>query len=174
MSENFTIGPATPQDVKDIHLVLRANRDDISLFQRSQKDVKRQLGDFIVAKDRQGCLLGCAALHGHSHTAAEILSVAVWPGAQGKGIGTLLVEECHRVASAKRIQHLWLATRKAEYFARFGYQPFPRNRLPLRVLLKKLCAVFKQPVNRWFPALIGKQIFMERVLKSDQPPDRRS
>jgi len=162
MVEEVTIGQATELDVRHIISVLLANRHDPSIFLRSEGDVRQNRRDFIVAKDRLGQVVGCAAVHAYSPTLGEILSVAVVPEFQGQGIGGRLVEECLRRARANGIEHLWLATVKPGYFARFGFKPISRWKLPVSVLLYKLRQVFQQPWERWLPALSGRFQFMEQ------------
>lgn len=159
MIPDIIIRPAREEDVKELRVVLFANRDDTSLFLRSEQNLRRCLGDFIVARDA-GKVVGCAALHAYSLSLAEILSVAVLPEYQGKGVGARLVRECLERAKAQPLDWLFLATRKVTFFARFGFQPFSRWQLPSWVLLKKLGQVFHQRPARWLPALFGRHTFM--------------
>ncbi len=154
------IGPATDADVSGIVAVLHANRADPSLYRRAPADVRRHVGEFIVARDAAGRVLGCAALHRDSRELAELLSVAVLPDTQGGGIGARLVEACTTRARAQGIPRIWLATLKPGYFARFGYRPIPRWWLPPAVLLGLLALVVRQPPDRWRNALLGREAFM--------------
>jgi amino-acid N-acetyltransferase len=152
---------AADADVPSILQVLRSNRDDRSLFQQPEHQVRRTLGDFLVTVGEGGGVTGCAALHWHSPDNAEILAVAVLPELQGKGVGTRLLKEC--VAQALRTNadvQLWLATAKPQYFARFGFDPVSRFRLPVGVLWTKFRLMFQQPAGRWIPAIAGRHTFM--------------
>jgi len=152
---------AVDADVPAILGVLRANRDDNSLFQQPEHQVKRTLGDFLVSVGPGDEVTGCAALHWHSSDNAEILAVAVSPGLQGQGVGGRLLKEC--VAEAWRTNpdvQLWLATAKPGYFARFGFHPVSRFRLPAGVLWTKLRLILQQPAGRWIPAIAGRHTFM--------------
>lgn len=174
----FTIEPANNPDLSAIASVLLANRGDPSLFLRRENDIERNLADFFVARDEQGQVVGCAALHAYRPAVAEILSVAVRPEHQGKGVGKHLVQACIRHSSRRRIATLWLATSKPGYFARFGFSSISRWKLPARVLLTKFGQVFEQPRQRWLPALFGRFVFMameeSRIESSGQtqPPTR--
>jgi amino-acid N-acetyltransferase len=165
--EGTIITGASEQDVRAIVAVLTANRDDRSMFLRSDADVRANLKDFFVAKDALGEVIGCAALHAYTPTLAEILSVAVLPKFQGQGIGNQLVESCIKRASANGIKCLWLATVKPAYFARFGFKPISRWKLPAFVLWYKLRQVFQQRLQRWLPAILGTFTFMEKESESD-------
>jgi amino-acid N-acetyltransferase len=155
---------ATEGDVRAILEVLAANHGDTSLFQQADHQVRSTIEDFILAVDDLGRLDGCAAVHWHSASNAEILAVAVRPAAQGRGIGNKLVRECIdltvRRGDGDRLC-LWLATAKPNCFARFDFRSIPRSRLPFTVLWRKLLLVFQQPIARWLPALLGRHTFMQ-------------
>ncbi len=167
MVDTITVHPAAQCDVDDIVAVLRANQADPSLFRRSPANVQMRLSDFLVARDSSDRMVGCAALHQYAAHLAEILSVAVQPAAQGRGIGRLLVEASLARAGQANISRVWLATLKPSYFAHFGFRPISRWELPVSVLLAKLTQVFLQPPRRWSPALVGRQTFMLRVSGPD-------
>lgn len=152
---------ATERDVEGISRLLESHQDDPAIFARTQTDIRENLPDFIVARGSDGLLLGCAALHQAPVGYGEILSVAVSSAAQGQGIGTFLLRECLHRADESGIEHVWLATVSPSYFARFGFVPVSRWRLPVGVLLRKLRQVFQQPARRWLPALVGRFTFME-------------
>jgi N-acetylglutamate synthase-like GNAT family acetyltransferase len=153
------------QDVGGIVFVLQANRGDPSLFQRSESDVRRHVHDFVVAKDRHGRILGCAALHRYDRTWAEVLTVAVLPEAQGKRIGERLIHDRIRCARAGGVPRLWLGTMKPGSFARFGFQPISRWELPLSVLWSKVGQIFRQHREQWLRALVGHYTVMQLKLE---------
>jgi N-acetylglutamate synthase-like GNAT family acetyltransferase len=164
-SPDVVIRPAGEGDVAGIVAVLAANLDEPSLFQRSERDVARHVSDFIVAEGERDHILACAALHRHTPTLGEVLSVAVLPEVQGLGIGSRLLEECARRAREAGIRELWLATTKPAYFTRFGYQAGSRARFLLAssaILVMKLEQLYEQPLGRWLPALLGRHTFMVR------------
>jgi len=158
------IRDALEADIAGIISVLGANRHETSLFQQPEHQVRRTLGDFVMAVDETGNIQGCAALHFHAPCNAEILAVAVAPQAQGTGVGNTLMKACTERAVARTRDRarlfLWLATAKPAYFARFGFRAMSRFRLPLSVLWTKFLLVFQQPPARWVPALFGRHTFM--------------
>lgn len=156
----MTIEPATMADLKAIAAVFLSNKSDRGLFQEPLPEIKRNLADFLVARDANGGVVACAGLHRDTDKLAEIYGVAVLPEFQGQGIGTTLLQECRRRAVAAHISFLWLATVKPEYFSRHSFGPVSRWTLPAPVLLRKFRLVFQQPVLRWVPALFGRHTFM--------------
>ena len=159
----YHIVAATKSDIERIVRLLEENKNDPSMFVRSIKDVSRNIRDFLVARDGDDLTIGCAALHRHTSSEAEILSVAIFPKIQGKGLGSMLTRECIKIAKEQNLGHLWLATVKPEYFSRFGFVPFVRWKLPITVLLAKLRQILQQPVARWGPAILGEFTFMEHT-----------
>jgi amino-acid N-acetyltransferase len=155
------VRPATESDVAQIVATLAANASDRALFLRAAPDVRRHLEDFFVAEDTEHRLVGCGAVHRHTPRCAEILSVAVPPLAQARGIGSQLMREALKRGASLPAGQLWLATAKPGYFARFGFVPISRYALPTRVLVAKLRQVFDQPTGRWVPALFGRFTFMQ-------------
>jgi len=158
-TRQMVVRTATEADVEAIRGALVANAGDTSLFQQSERRIRRNLGDFVVVSDTDR-LVGCAAVHRHTPANAEILAVAVDPAAQGRGVGTILMQACITRATDAGATFLWLATQKPDYFARYGFVRMSKWRLPLRVVLYKLRLIFEQPLRRWLPALFGRHTFM--------------
>jgi amino-acid N-acetyltransferase len=166
--KTMTIDSATVEDTQAIVSIFTANRSDPGLFQEPEAEVRRNLRDFMVARDANGNVVACLGLHQDSRELAEIYGVAVHPELQGKGIGAMLMRKCKEEAIASQIRHLWLATVKPEYFRRYSFRPISRWGLPRSVLLRKFRQVFQQPVQRWVPVLLGRHTFMKCNLLDEQ------
>ena len=161
IQNTMTIKPATVSDTQAIVSIFLANRGDPGLFQEPEAEVRRNLQDFLVARDAKGRAVACLGLHRDSAELAEIYGVAVLPELQGQGIGAMLMQKCKEQAAACQLTHLWLATVKPEYFRRHSFGPISRWSLPAAVLLRKFRQVFQQPVQRWVPAILGRHTFMK-------------
>jgi amino-acid N-acetyltransferase len=166
MPEEVIVRAAVPADVEAIVAVLRANLADPSLFQRSAAEITAQLSEYLIAAERAGAIVGCAALHCYPDQSAELHSVAVLPERQGRRIGELLVQTGLQQAAKSGVAKVWLGTMKPGYFARFGFVPMWRWRIPLSIMLPKIKSVFSQPPARWLPALLGSHTFMVRQERS--------
>jgi len=162
------IGSATVEDVQAIVSIFVSNRSDPGLFQESDAEVRRNLGDFLVARDANGRVVACSGLHRDSAELAEVYGVAVLPELQGQGIGAMLMQKCKERAFASQLTCLWLATVKPEYFRRYSFCTISRWSLPTSVLLRKFRQVFEQPVQRWVPVLFGRHTFMKCDLREKE------
>jgi len=156
------------EDAAAISSVLATNRDDRGLFQKSAAAVARCVGDFFVAQEGTGKIVGCAGLHRDNSLLAEIYAVAVLPECQGRGVGQQLIAACERRAAESGVRSVWLATIKPEYFRRFGFRAMPRTELPAAVLLRKLALVFEQPPTRWLGAILGRHTFMRHDVAASE------
>ena len=158
---------AVAKDVDEIVALFKANQTDPGLFQQSQTEVTRNLTDFEVARDARGRVVGCAGLHRESDELGEIFGVAVHPEFQGQGVGTALINGCKQRAVANGMNRLWLATVKVDYFRRHSFHTISRWSLPTSVRLRKLMPVFRQPIRRWVPVLLGRHTVMACDLRDE-------
>jgi len=160
MTQRRIICPAQAEDLAAILTILQANQEAKSLIRRPEAEISRYLADFILAKDEQGHIPGCAALHRHTHSAAEIFSVVVLPSVRGQGIGSSLVKACVQQATERHIRTVWLSTQIPAYFSRFEFKPIPVWQLPPSILLSKLLQILRRPFPYWLPALRQRQTIM--------------
>ncbi len=151
--------PARWEDLDSILATMSANRGDPSLFQQPAHQVDQHLREFMVARQDEA-VVGCIQVHRHPFGSVEILAVAVHPDLQGRGVGQALMRAAVERARSLTEGRIWLGTAKPEYFARYGFSPMTRWRLPLVVLVGKLVRVVQQPVARWLPAVFGRHVFM--------------
>lgn len=96
--------------------------------------VKEHLDGFLVARDEQGRMLGCAGLERYG-SLALLRSVAVVAESQGQGIGQRLVGELLGRAARDGVEEVVLLTTTArDYFAsRFGFKEAERARYDERL-----------------------------------------
>ena len=90
------------------------------------------LRDFTVWEEN-GRLLGTVALHVDWRDLAELRSLAVDPGEQGRGVGSALVRECLVEARELGITRVFALTYRPVYFARFGFAECSKDELPRKV-----------------------------------------
>jgi len=63
---------ATPKDIQAIVSIFVANKDGLGLLQEGEAEVGRNLQDFLVAREADGKVIACSALHRDSAELAEI------------------------------------------------------------------------------------------------------
>jgi amino-acid N-acetyltransferase len=98
--------------------------------------------DFTVA-EAEGEIVGCAALKITWHDLAEIISVAIHPDFQGRGLGRSLVEPLLGEAQELGISTLFVLTLQAGFFSRLGFREVPKLHLPHKTW-QDCSACFKQ------------------------------
>ncbi len=105
---------------------------DGTLLPRSLQEICENVRDFIVVEEK-GKVLACAALHFYGLSLAEVRSVTVDRTAQGRSVGTKLVQGMIEESRAHRIDRLFLFTRTPEFFAKLGFVAVPNHILPEKV-----------------------------------------
>ncbi len=99
------------------------------LLPRTESELRTRLADFLVLEDAAG-LAGCVALEPYGSHLAEIRSLAVRPGMQGRGLGRRLLRYALSVARRRRLARVFAVTASPEFFLRHGFLPAPRETFP--------------------------------------------
>lgn len=124
---------ATLTDAREIHdlVNLYAQRGD--MLPRTMGEVYENLRDFFVARDHAGAFLGCVGLHFMWSDLAEVKSLAVTESAQGRGIGSVLVNACIEEARAVGLDRIFALTYRPAFFERLGFEIADVMTLPRKV-----------------------------------------
>ena len=101
------------------------------MLPRTEFELAESIRDFVIAED-QSELLGCGALHFYTPLSAEVRSLAVRSGSQGKGTGRKIVEALEVEARENDLSSLFAFTYVADFFSRLGYEQVDRALLPLK------------------------------------------
>lgn len=132
MTEVMVIRPGIPQDLDALVALETRVFDDDSLSRRSFKRLlERPTADFVVAEDR-GQIVGYALILFRARTAlARLYSIAVDPGAQGRGLGGRLLRAAEHAAFTRGCILLRLEVRvdnraAIELYRKRGYRQFGR------------------------------------------------
>ncbi|MEN3027891.1 MAG: N-acetyltransferase [Aquificaceae bacterium] len=102
------------------------------LLPRSLSSIYENIRDFWVF-EREGQILGCAALHILWEDLAEIKSLAVREDHRGEGIGMALVEACLKEARELGIKRVFVLTYAQGFFSKFGFEEVEKTKLPHKV-----------------------------------------
>ena len=93
--------------------------------------------EFLVAKNKQGEVVGCCALEEYSKRLSEIRSLVVRPDFQKKGIAKKLIEACLKRAEKRKIFELLTVTGAVDLFQKYGFGTFNKEKYALLKVIKK-------------------------------------
>jgi len=119
-------------DVRAIHKLLLDYANDGQLLGRSLADIYDSLRDFYVYEEN-GEILGIGALAICWEDLAEVRSLAVAAGQQGKGIGRKIVESCLKEATELEIKKVFALTYQPDFFKLLGFSDIEKSELPQKV-----------------------------------------
>ena len=129
----MNIRPARVGDVPAIAELIRTFADRKLMIRRSLGELYESIREFVVATDDEGAIIGCAALHVFWEDLAELKCLAVSEGAQGRGVGRMLVEACWDAARELEINSVFALTYVAEFFEKLGYHRIEKSDLPHKI-----------------------------------------
>jgi amino-acid N-acetyltransferase len=124
---------ATPRDLPELEVFIARFTGDGTLLPRPRANLLHHLGDFRVARDGRGRLVGCGALQRVHATLAEVRSLAVDPRAQGGGIGSRLVRALTADARRLGVRRVFCLTRRPQFFARLGFEVVAKEKFPHKI-----------------------------------------
>ena len=119
------ISAATEADIDGIESLLAPNVKKQLVLARSKEDILLHLGNFLLARDDGGRLVGCVALRGFGEGLYEIRSLSVDAAFMGRGIGTRLVEACVEKAAKMDGSLVFTLTLRPNLFLRLGFTEVP-------------------------------------------------
>jgi len=119
-------------DARDIHQLLLIYAKDGQLLGRSLSDIYETIRDFYVFAE-EGKILAVGALEICWEDLAEVRSLAVAPGQQGKGIGRKIVESCLTEARELGIKRVFALTYQPEFFKNLGFNEIEKSELPQKI-----------------------------------------
>ncbi len=109
---------------RDIPAIVALNNmyapDGLTLH-RSDDFVTGHLQDYQVLRDDDGGVLGCVALDEYSPSLVELVSLAVSPTAQGRGIGRQLIAAAEKLAQERGYPELFAISLAEQMFLSAGY-----------------------------------------------------
>ncbi len=119
-------------DAGDIHRLVAVCSELGFMLPRTLGQIYDTMQEWIVAEER-GKIVGCAALHVDCSLLAEIRSVAVDPGRQGRGIGRLLIEAQVVAARDMGVPNVFVLTDKPAMFEKLGFHEVDKADLPRKI-----------------------------------------
>lgn len=122
-------------DIHAIHGILTYYGKKGVLLPRPLSELYDHMRDYFVTVDTQG-KNGIQAVGGLGicwEDLAEIKSLAVLEGSQGKGLGSKLVDACLKEARLFGINRIFALTYVPDFFTRFGFQEVSKSLLPQKI-----------------------------------------
>lgn len=89
---------------------------------RSEEFVTNHLQDYQVVRNGAGEVIGQVALDEYSPSLVELVSLAVAPHAQGRGLGKLLIEAAEKLARERGHTELFAVSLAEPLFLAMGWQ----------------------------------------------------
>lgn len=128
----MTIRVATIHDVPAMQAVINSHAELGKMLFKSLAQLYENLRDFAVC-EIDGKVVGCVGLALIWADLAEVRSLAVADGYQGRGIGRKLTEWCVDEARRLGIRKLMSLTYEEAFFAKLGFVVVEKDTLPLKV-----------------------------------------
>lgn len=111
-------------DERDIPAIVALNNqfapDGLTLT-RSHAFVTAHLSDYQVIRDDEGRVIGQVALDEYSPSLVELVSLAVAPTAQGRGLGQALITAAEHLAHERGHRELFAISLAEPLFLRMGF-----------------------------------------------------
>lgn len=104
------------------------------MLPRTAEQIATCIDNYVVAADRNGRVLACAALEEYSPSLAEVSSVAVAESQHGRGLGTQVVLGVERLARARNIDEIFALSLTDNFFLALSYEPVDISRYPEKLL----------------------------------------
>jgi amino-acid N-acetyltransferase len=89
---------------------------------RSEAFVANHVDSYQILRDRDGSLLGCVALDEYSPSLVELVSLAVAPEAQGRGLGRHLIRAAESLARRRGFPEIFAISLADQLFLGMGFQ----------------------------------------------------
>ena len=118
------------EDVGGILELIQPLENAGALVRRSRERLEQEINRFTVI-ERDGAIIGCAALYCFDDSSAELACVAVDPDYRGGNRGDQLLEALQKSAKQQKISRLFvLTTRTAHWFRERGFVEADIQSLP--------------------------------------------
>lgn len=128
--------PVVHAEERDIAAIAALNNlfapDGLTLH-RSEAFVTNHLQDYQVVHDPDGTVLGCVALDEYSPSLVELVSLAVAPVAQGRGLGRRLIAAAEELARQRGYPELFAISLADGLFLSMGFQESSIVRYPEKI-----------------------------------------
>jgi amino-acid N-acetyltransferase len=130
MPDEFPIGPATEDDIEAIVALNNLWAPDGLTLHRTRGWVADRIPNYNVARAADGRVVGCVAIDEYSPSLAELVSLAVAPEAQGRGLGGRLIEAAVELARRRGYPEIFAVSLADNLFLYSGFHETRVDRFP--------------------------------------------
>ena len=120
--EPNAIEHAEERDIAAISALNNLFAPDGLTLPRSEDFVTAHLADYQVVRDTDGAVLGCVALDEYSPSLVELVSLAVSPSAQGRGLGRRLIAAAEDLARQRGYPQIFAISLADGLFLSAGFK----------------------------------------------------
>jgi len=138
-TSGIVIRSARLTDIERIEAMVNHWAEKGENLPRDKADLIESLSEFVVT-ELEGKVTGCASVHIYDTGLAEIRSLGIEPGYEGRGQGSALVDLLVKRSEKLEIKRLFVLTRMPDFFMKLGFSPESKTTMPEKVL--KDCAMF--------------------------------
>ena len=117
----LSVEHADERDIPAISALNNLFAPDGLTLPRSEDFVTAHLQDYQVVRDVDGTVLGCVALDEYSPSLVELVSLAVAPLAQGRGIGRRLILAAEELARQRGYPQIFAISLADQLFLSAGF-----------------------------------------------------
>jgi len=132
LTETMKVRNAKITDARTISALINGYAEHDRMLHRPLAEIYEKLQLFLVAEEDDQ-VLGCCALEVIWADLAEIKSLAVAPGQQGKGIGRRLVNAAIEQARRLGVPRVFALTLEPEFFKKVAFDVVEKDDLPMKV-----------------------------------------
>lgn len=140
-------------DDADIPAIVALNNlyapDGLTLM-RSEAFVTSHLQDYQVIRSVEGRVIGQVALDEYSPSLVELVSLAVAPDAQGRGLGQVLISAAEHLARERSYPEIFAISLAEPLFLRMGYLESTIERYPEKIARYKSISRSELSIGRKF------------------------
>ena len=124
--------PAVIKDARMIQGLIKIYADKGLMLPRSLNDLYETIRQYILYEENGG-ILGVCGLHVAWEDLAEIRSLAVDPGHNGRGIGAALVEKAMDEARRLGVPKVFTLTYVPGFFSKLGFTVVDKQEFPHKI-----------------------------------------
>jgi amino-acid N-acetyltransferase len=152
---------ATEFDVREIVALNNQFAADGLTLPRTEDFVAQHITDYRIVRGPDGALWGQVALDEYSPSLCELVSLAVAPAAQGKGLGRHLIAAAIDLANKRGYPELFAVSLADTLFLKAGFMQSSIDRYPEKIWRYR--AISRSELS------IGKKFLFVRALPATAP-----